>query len=46
MSHYGNEYYILVGFCVKKAYVIILILSACLPLPIHMIILNLLATDR
>lgn len=19
MSHYGNEYYILVGFCVKKA---------------------------
>lgn len=46
MSHYGNEYYILVGFCVKKACVIILILSACLLLPIHMVILNLLSTDR
>lgn len=46
MSHYGNEYYILVGFCVKKVHVIVLILSACLLLPIHMVILNLLATDR
>lgn len=53
MFHYGNEYYILVGFCVKKAHVIILILilSAFLLFPIHMVILNLLVilkllTDR
>lgn len=45
MSHYDNECYILVGFFyVNKAYVITLILSACLPLPIHPIILNLLAS--
>lgn len=46
MSHHGNEYYILVGFCVNKAHMIIFILFACLPLPIHMVILNLLAPDR
>lgn len=44
MSHYDDECYILVGFFnVNKAYEIALILSACFPLPIHLIILNLLA---
>lgn len=38
------EYYILVFFYVNKAHVITLALSACLPLPIHLTILNLLAS--
>lgn len=38
MSHYGNKYYILVGFCAKTGHVIIiLILSGCLLLSIQMV---------